>query len=73
MLAKVELSSVGLLYLAVYNLVFVLPLIAIVSAVYAGIPWIEIEKQKERKRHMLNLAGGITLVLLGSAILAEVI
>jgi cytochrome c biogenesis protein CcdA len=73
MLAKSELPSVGLLYLAIYNLVFVLPLVVIVLAVYAGIPWVEIEKQKERRRNLLNLVSGTVLILLGTAMLAEII
>lgn len=73
MLARSELSSVGLLYLAIYNLVFVLPLVIIVLAVHAGIPWVEIEKEKERRRNVLNLVSGGVLMVLGAAMLAEII
>lgn len=73
MLAKQQSSWFGLLYLVIYNFIFVLPLVAIVTAIHLGLPWVEIEKAKESKRGFLHLISGIVLMLLGALMLLEII
>ncbi|MBI2047368.1 hypothetical protein HYT26_04385 [Candidatus Pacearchaeota archaeon] len=59
-------------YLLLYNLIFVLPLIIILLAVYFGMPAGHAEKFRLEKRKWLRLIMGIVMIALGAAMLAGV-
>lgn len=60
-------------YLMLYNLIFVLPLIIILLAVYFGFSAEKAEKLRLEKRKWLRLIMGIAMILLGVAMLAGVL
>jgi len=59
-------------YLLIYNLIFVLPLIIILLAVYFGMPAGHAERFRLEKRKWLRLIMGIIMIVLGAAMLAGV-
>lgn len=54
-----------LILLAIYNIIFVLPLIVILTAVYFGVKVQNIKRWKQSSRSWMRLAIGILLILLG--------
>lgn len=64
-LAQHQLDFKGLLYLALYNFIFVLPLIVIVGAVYFGTRIGAIQRFKQKHRKWMRLAMGLLLIGLG--------
>ena len=53
------------MYLAIYNFIFVLPLIIILFMAYFGISTKRMKAWKQSNRKWMRLAIGIVLVLLG--------
>lgn len=56
------------LYLLLYNLIFILPMVAIVWLMYRGLKATEAEAWRKNKIRLLHLIAGIILILLGIAI-----
>jgi cytochrome c biogenesis protein CcdA len=63
----------AILYLIMYNLIFIAPMIAIVLAMYFGLPPERAEDWRKQKIRLLHLIAGIVLVSLGIAMLAGLI
>lgn len=57
-------------YLVLYNIIFVLPMLAIVFAMYFGLSPAKAEDWRKNKIRLLHLIAGIILVALGVVILA---
>jgi cytochrome c biogenesis protein CcdA len=60
----------AILYLIAYNLIFIAPMVAIVLAMYFGLPPERAEDWRKQKIRLLHLIAGIILVLLGIVMLA---
>lgn len=60
----------AIIYLIVYNLIFIAPMLAIVLAMYYGLPPEKAENWRKSKIRLLHLIAGIVLVALGVFILA---
>ncbi|GAB7014777.1 hypothetical protein JCM10550A_01430 [Methanogenium cariaci] len=60
-------AATGLLVL--YNLMFVVPLLVIITAAVAGFPPERMSVMRLEYRQVLRRAGGCTLILLGAAVL----
>lgn len=56
-------------YLLLYNLIFVLPLVVILLAVYFGVSADKAEKLRVEKRKWLRLAMGLVMIMLGLAMI----
>lgn len=61
----------GLLYMIVYNLIFILPMSIVVIAMYFGLPPEKAEQWRKNKLRLLHLIAGVILVALGVVILGE--
>lgn len=55
-----------LLYLLIYNGIFVIPLIAILLLIYYGSSTAQLKKWRQKKRKWMNLASGVLMVSLGT-------
>lgn len=64
-LAKNPLSIQGLIYLAIYNFIFVLPLIVITMAVYFGTKVAALKDWKEGAKRWMRLTAGLIMIGLG--------
>jgi len=64
LLAK-DFNILALYYLLIYNLIFVMPLIAIMVLSYLGTNVKNMKKWKMKYRKYMRLTAGITLILLG--------
>lgn len=69
MLAKNPLDTTALLYLVLYNLIFVAPMIAISVAVYKGFDPKKAETERQKRLKLLHLIAGIIMILMGMFIL----
>ncbi len=69
MLAAKTTFAKAFLYLIFYNLIFILPMLAIVLAMYWGLSPEKAENWRQKKLRLLHLAAGLVLVALGLAIL----
>ncbi len=58
-------NIIAFLMLILYNIIFVLPLIIILSMVYFGVKIQHIKRWKQSKRSYIRLATGIILIFLG--------
>lgn len=65
LLLSQNFNFAAFLMLVLYNIIFVLPLIAILLMVYFGFKIQNIKRWKQNNRVYMRLATGITLVLLG--------
>ncbi len=65
--------TTGILYLLLYNLIFVLPLIVILLVVYYGYSSKKIEEMRKQSRSWLRLIIGLLMLVFGILILAGVI
>ena len=65
LLSKIGLNSTVTLYLLLYNLIFVLPLIVILLFVYFGANTKKIKEMKQSGRKWMRLATGIVMIGLG--------
>ncbi len=72
LLAKTETRTSAMLWLVLYNIVFVSPMIAITAAVYFGLTTAEkAEEWRTRNLQRLHLIAGTILLVLGAAMLAS--
>lgn len=69
MLSNTVTHSQAIMYLLVYNLMFVLPLVIILLAVVFGMKAEHIENWKESKKNWMRLLMGLILLALGLALL----
>ena len=67
-LAK-SFDSQALLYLLIYNGIFVIPLIAILLLIYYGSSTAQLKKWRQNKRKWMNLASGVLMVTLGTLLI----
>jgi cytochrome c biogenesis protein CcdA/glutaredoxin len=72
LLAKTETRAAAMLWLVLYNLVFIAPMIAITAAVYFGLTTAE-KAEEWRSSHLqtLHLIAGILILLLGAGMVAS--
>lgn len=70
--AKVTYAKL-LIYLLAYNLVFVMPMVAIVIAMYFGFGYKKAEEIRQKNLNRLHLIAGVIMVIIGILILANVI
>jgi cytochrome c biogenesis protein CcdA len=68
-LAK-QFDLLALVYLIMYNVIFVLPLIVIVALVYFGKGVGDVSKWRKEKRKWMRLAGGLLMIGLGIFLIA---
>ncbi len=57
-------------YLCVYNLIFVLPLIGILLLIYFGASTLKLKQWRTENRKWMNLTSGILMISLGSLLIA---
>jgi len=68
LLAKEATRTAGILYLLLYNLIFISPMIVITFVVYRGLATTEkLEKLRQEKLRVLHLIAGIIILLVGIA------
>jgi cytochrome c biogenesis protein CcdA len=66
LLAKEVTKATGILYLLLYNLIFIFPMIVITWIVYQGLATTEkLEKLRQSKLRHLHLIAGVIMLLLG--------
>lgn len=70
LLAAKTTFAKAFLYLILYNLIFILPMAAIVIAIYFGLPPAKAEAWRKTKLRLLHLIAGVILLALGIVILA---
>lgn len=70
MLAEKVYLAKAILYLFIYNLVFVLPMVLITIAVYRGFSPDKAEKMRKGKLRTLHLVAGLIMIAMGVVILA---
>jgi len=73
MLASKTTLLKALLYLVVYNFIFIAPMLAIVLAMYFGLSPEKAEAWRKQKLRLLHLIAGLILVILGAVILTRII
>jgi cytochrome c biogenesis protein CcdA/glutaredoxin len=72
LLAKTETRAAAMLWLVLYNVVFVVPMIAITVAVYFGLTTAEkAEAWRTSHLHIMHLIAGLIILLLGVAMMAS--
>lgn len=64
-LAKPEMQGVAMFYLAVYNLIFVLPLAIILLLFWKGVSSEKMEKWRTKERGKMKLVLGLVMITLG--------
>lgn len=69
MLAKKALHTKAVLYLILYNLIFISPMVLISFAVYKGFDPAKAEEIRQKRLRTLHLIAGIVMLLMGIAIL----
>jgi cytochrome c biogenesis protein CcdA len=69
MLAKRESLKEAILYLLLYNLIFIFPMILITLAVYKGFDPGKAEEIRQRRLRLLHLVAGIVMLIMGIVIL----
>lgn len=73
LLANTATKTAGILYLLLYNLIFVTPMIAITLIVYKGLSTTEkLEAARQGKLRILHLIAGIIMMLLGIGMIITV-
>ncbi len=78
LIASAKLSNLSFIatlpYLLVYNLIFILPMIAVTLIIYFGLSTLDaVSEWKERKIQKIHLIEGIILILLGIAMFTGLI
>jgi cytochrome c biogenesis protein CcdA len=73
MLSRTNFSAQSILYLAIYNFVFVLPLIIILLLSAFGLSSEKIEKWRKSNRRKMRLFIGISLIILSILMLTDTI
>lgn len=69
LLAQNAFDQKALLYLFIYNLVFVSPMVIITILVYRGLDVKKAEEERQKRLRVLHLIAGVVLILMGIAIL----
>lgn len=69
MLAAKKTFGTALIYMIVYNIVFILPMTAVALFIYFGLPAEKAEAWRKEKLRLLHLIAGIVLIILGIVIL----
>jgi len=69
MLAKKTFDIQAILYLLLYNLIFVSPMLLISFAVYKGFNPAKAEEIRQKRLKILHLIAGIIMLLMGIVIL----
>lgn len=64
--------AAGIPYLLVYNLIFVLPLVVIVTGVYFGLSAEHVDRWRQEKRPIVRVAIGVLMLILGIIVLSTV-
>lgn len=64
MILAQNFNATAFMFLVLYNIIFVLPLIAILAAVFGGMKITTIKKWKHKNRSYMRLASGMLLVFL---------
>jgi cytochrome c biogenesis protein CcdA len=64
LLAK-SFDTQALVYLLIYNFIFVLPLLVILLMIYFGASTLQLKKWRTGKRKWMNLATGLLLIFMG--------
>lgn len=59
----------AVLYLLLYNFIFVLPLLVILLMIYFGVSTLKLKRWRQEKRKWMNLASGLLMILLGSLLI----
>jgi cytochrome c biogenesis protein CcdA len=73
LLAKTESRNAAMLWLVLYNIVFIAPMIAITAAVFFGLTTAEkAEEWRTRNLQVLHLVAGVIILLLGLGMIASV-
>lgn len=70
MLAKKTFNTQAVLYLLLYNLIFVSPMVIISFAVYKGFDPKKAEEIRQKRLRVLHLIAGIVMLLMGIVILS---
>lgn len=73
MLANNESTRQALLYLTLYNFIFVLPMILITFAVFKGFPPQKAEELRQKNLRNLHLVAGTILLLMGMVIIFDLL
>ncbi len=58
------------LYLLLYNMIFVLPLVVILIVIYFGASTYRLKKWRQEQRRWMNLASGLLMIVLGGFLIA---
>ena len=69
MLAEKTFQTKAILYLVLYNLIFVLPMILISFAVYRGFNPAKAEEMRQKRLKTLHLIAGVIMLIMGVVIL----
>ena len=74
LLAKEVTKEIGILYLLLYNLVFILPLIILSLIIYKGISTTEkLEQIRQDKIKLLHLIAGLIMLGIATAMILSII
>ncbi len=74
LLAKEVTRATGIIYLLLYNLVFVMPLIILSTIIYKGLSTTEkLEKIRQEKIKILHLIAGILMLIIGGTMILSII
>lgn len=70
LLAKEVTRNIGILYLLLYNLIFVSPLILLILVIHKGLSTTEqLEKIRQKRIKLLHLIAGIIMLLIATAMI----
>ncbi len=68
LLAK-QFDTVAVLYLLLYNFIFVVPLLAVLGLAYFGVSHVSMKQWKKKYRKYMRLASGLIMLALGALLL----
>lgn len=60
----------AVVYLLIYNAIFVLPLVVILAAIYFGASTLKLKRWRQEQRRWMNLASGTLMIGLGALLIA---
>ena len=74
LLAKQTTQFTGIMFLLLYNLIFVMPMVGITLVVYKGLSTTEkLEKFRQGRLRLLHLIAGTIIIVVGLALIASII
>lgn len=74
LLAKEATKATGIVYLLIYNFVFILPMLAITWIVYKGLSTTEkLERMRQSKLRIMHLIAGIIIIAVGIFMLVSLL